>query len=260
MHRSAVTAGRSTPAVADRPGLTLKLLNSFELRDGAKRVLVASRAQRLLAFLAVQGNLTPRSVIAGSLWPEANGARAQASLRAAMFGVPRCAGPIIRGEGSSLAIDDLVSIDLQAAIELASTITDGRWAAEPRFHPDMALLSADLLPTWSDEWILIEQERFRQIRLHALEAMCMELIKRGDFAQAVTAGICAVSADPLRESAYRALIAVHLAEGNSVEAVRRFRTYARLLREELNIEPSARMISMLDEAIGSSVVGSVTQQ
>src|SRR6266700_2866149 len=33
-------------------------------------------------------------------------------------------------------------------------------------------LSADLLPDWYDDWLLLEQERFRQLRMHALEALC----------------------------------------------------------------------------------------
>ena len=52
-------------------------------------------------------------------------------------------------------------------------------------HPDTvpadlpaatALLSADILPGWTDAWLAVERERFRQIRLNALE----ELSSRAD--------------------------------------------------------------------------------
>jgi DNA-binding SARP family transcriptional activator len=50
----------------------------------------------------------------------------------------------------------------------------------------------------------------------------------------------------LRESAHRALIGAHLAEGNRVEAIRQFRLYEALVLDELGVEPSAAIRSMLE--------------
>ena len=51
------------------------------------------------------------------------------------------------------------------------------------------------------------------------------------------AGLSAVCAEPLRESAVLALVEAHLGEGNRFEAVRRYQAYADLLHRELNAEP-----------------------
>ena len=40
-------------------------------------------------------------------------------------------------------------------------------------------LRSDLLPSWYEEWLGIEQERFRQLRLHALEATSDQLLAEG---------------------------------------------------------------------------------
>ena len=56
----------------------------------------------------------------------------------------------------------------------------------------------------------------------------------------------AVYADPLRESAQRALIAVHLAEGNVVEAHRVFTRYRRLILDELGVEPAIALQAPVD--------------
>lgn len=37
---------------------------------------------------------------------------------------------------------------------------------------DDLCLAGELLPDWYDDWVLIERERFRQLRLHALDALC----------------------------------------------------------------------------------------
>ncbi len=59
------------------------------------------------------------------------------------------------------------------------------------------------------------------------------------------AGLAAVSAEPLRESAHRALIAVHLHEANYGEAVRQYERCRTMLREELGISPSPRLRDLL---------------
>jgi hypothetical protein len=63
------------------------------------------------------------------------------------------------------------------------------------------VLSADLLPDWYDDWVLLEAEDWRQLRLHALEALAGRLIALGCWGEAANAAGAAVRAEPLRESA-----------------------------------------------------------
>ena len=63
----------------------------------------------------------------------------------------------------------------------------------------------------------------------------------GRLKEALDVGLAAVAGEPLRESAQRALVRVHLAEGNVGEAIRQYRLYRRLLSEQLGIEPSRLM-------------------
>jgi DNA-binding SARP family transcriptional activator len=67
--------------------------------------------------------------------------------------------------------------------------------------------------------------------------MC--LVGLGRFGEAVDAALLAVSAEPLRESAQRALIEAHVAEGNLAEAHRTYIFYRNLVRRELGVEPSS---------------------
>jgi DNA-binding SARP family transcriptional activator len=108
-------------------------------------------------------------------------------------------------------------------------------------------LSADLLPDWYDDWVLIEAEGWRQLRLHALEALAGRLIAVGRCGEAVGAAGAAVRADPLRESASAALIQAHLAHGNQAEAVREFTRYRTLLATELGLAPTPRLHGLLKD-------------
>ncbi|MGH2664122.1 MAG: AfsR/SARP family transcriptional regulator [Actinomycetota bacterium] len=102
-------------------------------------------------------------------------------------------------------------------------------------------MSGELLPDWYDEWMLVEAEDWRQLRLHALEALADRLTTRGEYADAAAAALAAVRAEPLRESPRAALIRVHIAEGNPSEALREFARYGELLRLELGVEPTERL-------------------
>ncbi|HEV3464041.1 MAG TPA: bacterial transcriptional activator domain-containing protein, partial [Actinomycetota bacterium] len=158
--------------------------------------------------------------------------------------LPRPGGAaVVDASPTHLRLADDVDVDLA---ELAATA--GRLEApgpdgDP--HPAPALLASDLLPDWYEDWVLLERERVRQLRLHALEALCQRLTGAGRYGQAVQAGLAAVAGEPLRESAHRTLIQAHLAEGNPGEALRQYRLYTRLLADELAIEPSAAIRAMV---------------
>ncbi|WP_267898109.1 AfsR/SARP family transcriptional regulator [Spongiactinospora gelatinilytica] len=95
------------------------------------------------------------------------------------------------------------------------------------------------MPEWSDnEWVLIEQEQYHQLRLYALEAMARRLTAAGRHGEAVAAALSAVRAEPLRESAHRVLIDAHLAAGNRAAAQRQYEQCRRILLDELGLEPS----------------------
>ena len=77
--------------------------------------------------------------------------------------------------------------------------------------------------------------------LRALDALCERLTGAGRLALAMEVGLASVAGEPLRESAHRAVIKIHLAEGNKAEALRQYRLYRNLLHERLGLSPSAQI-------------------
>ena len=106
--------------------------------------------------------------------------------------------------------------------------------------PEKAL-RGELLPGWYEDWVLLERERLRQLRMHALEVLADKLVCVGRFGEAVQAAMAAVAAEPLRESARRAVVRVHLAHGNVAEAVREYEAFRELLADELGVAPSPQL-------------------
>jgi DNA-binding SARP family transcriptional activator len=110
-----------------------------------------------------------------------------------------------------------------------------------------------LLPGWYDEWVLLAQEQFRQLQLHVLEVAGEELLSREKPVPALWAALDAVDAEPLRESAHRLVIRIHIAEGNISEAIRHYLRYSSLLHEELGVQPTKQ----LQELVGKIQFGTL---
>jgi DNA-binding SARP family transcriptional activator len=224
-----------------RPRLTL--LGGFELLSGDEHVPLSTSAQRLLAFVALRDRPLQRSYVAGSLWLDSPEERAAANLRSALWRLHGCGIELVHCEGTQLSLDPGVIVDLREAEALAHHALDRTNGSD--LDVDAALLSGDLLPDWYDEWVVFERERFHQLRLRALDALCGRLADAGRLDGALEIGLAAVADDPLRESSHRAVVRVHLADGNIAEALRQYRLCRRLLNEQLGVEPSERMQELM---------------
>lgn len=217
----------------------LALLKGFELRCDGQPVRLPLSAQRLLAFLALQQRPVNRVYVAGVLWLDSSEERANANLRSTLWRLRRPGHLLVEATMTHLSLADDVAVDIRQAEAQARRLLDepDSWKTDPF---DVSL-SSDLLPDWYDDWVLVERERFRQLRLHALESLCDRLTAAGKFAQAVDAGLTAVSAEPLRESAHRTLVRAYLAEGNRAEALRQYRFCKKVLADDLSVTPSPEM-------------------
>jgi SARP family transcriptional regulator, regulator of embCAB operon len=225
----------------------LSLLGHFSLSaDGVERP-VAAGSRRLLALLALNEQQMRRLMVAGTLWPEADDARASACLRSAVARLGRAHDDVLCANATELSLNAAVHVDLRDAEVDARRHLAGRG---PLCHADrcgesVERLSLELLPGWYDEWVLIEAEAWRQLRLHALEALSMRLSSAACHAEAILAALAAVSTDPLRESGRSVLIRAYLAEGNRSEAHREFESYRELLRGSLGVEPAPRLRALV---------------
>ncbi len=255
---------------ADVPRLTLLGRFSLLLQDEPVRLSRAS--ERVIALLAVHRGRLARRSLSTRLWADSTDARATSNLRSALWRLPRTAtAPLVSVTTHDVALHPDVHVDLWDSAEHAQSLrrlgtgapgapSDPGSDVDPTQVPDVGpetvhLLEHDLLPDWSEEWLDIEQESFRQLRLHALEAHSGLQLVRGRAAAALEAALRAVQGDPLRESAHRAVIAVHLAEDNPAEALRQFHAYRRLLARELGLPPSAAIRDQVAHLLGRPLDG-----
>jgi DNA-binding SARP family transcriptional activator len=224
--------------------IRLSLLDGFELSIDGTPIEVASTMQRLLAFLAVQERPVLREYVSGCLWRDKSNEHARANLRAELGKLRRPDLTVVNSSANHLRLDPDVSVDLRDAIDGARTLLDPHSQVVDGDFEEF-LMSGDVLPGWDEDWVLIERERLRQLRLHALEALCGRLTAAGRLAEAIDVGLAAVAADPLRESAHRVLIQAHLSEGNRAEAVRQREACREILWSGFGVSPSALLDALM---------------
>lgn len=232
--------------------LRLDLLDGFAVDVDGDSLRLWPSAQRLIAWLAVvhRSRHVLRVTVADRLWPDASPTKGASSLRSTLWRLPRTRGrSLVLSNASDLWLTPELEVDLWRAEEIAGALCVPD-AVQIDPTADYTVLRRELLPDWDETWLAAEQESYRQKRLHALERAAGSLCASGRFAEALDASLAAVRSEPLRESAQRRVIEVHLAEGNHSEAIRQFDGYRRLLASELGIHPSPTIHRLVAPLLG----------
>jgi DNA-binding SARP family transcriptional activator len=186
-----------------------------------------------------------RSTVSGTLWLDVSERQARSSLRSALWRFGQVGHSILVQTGEQLALDTAVRVDLDDLTEGCLRITR---EGDPDILDWLPRLraSSEILPTWDEEWLVVERERYSQLRLHALDLAGQILLAKGQCSLAIDVGLAALESEPLHESAHRLIVEVHLREGNLTEAIRQYRRYERLLAEELGVAPSPQMEAIME--------------
>lgn len=253
-HRSALepqTKTTADPAHGRDLQISLRMLDGFRVLVDDEPLSIPLSARRVVAFVGLRGR-SSRAEVAGTLWPDVTDAKAQGALRTALWRLRQLtaglgADPLVTGD-ETLRLREAVEVDVDALVTaIRRVIDDGECGVDQGLLPTLATMG-ELLPGWYDDWVLLGRERLRQLQLHALELTAAQLSCEGRYAEAIEAALAAVRLEPLRESATRVLIRIHLAEHNVVEAVRRFEVFRRQVVAELGIEPTSELADMVREA------------
>jgi DNA-binding SARP family transcriptional activator len=231
----------------------LALLGGFECLHRGSSVSLPLGSQRLLALLALQKDGVHRTVAGERLWPDSTPARAAANLRSALWRGKRlgdtamicCAGP-------RLCLAATVGVDLRHILDQHSHLMHRRPCVSISDYLVLVrALTRQLLPEWSEDWLVFERERWHQFRLHALENLAAALQAEERYLDAVQTALAAIALEPIRETAHRIVISVHLAEGNTASALKHYQHYRGLLQRELGVLPSAQMDQLVHPLIMS---------
>jgi hypothetical protein len=155
--------------------------------------------------------------LAGALWADGSGDCAARSLRTALWRIRQVGANLVLARDDRLRLYPGVTVDVTDLTNLALRLIH---QPDPGGLSQLPLLveCGELLPDWEDDGVVADRERYRLLRLEALERAALTLMERRQLGDALIAALAAAQTEPLRESARRLVVQVQVAQGNVAEA------------------------------------------
>ena len=240
------------PSSATGGRLHVNLLGGFRVLAGGRELGLPVHARRVLAYLCVHslGGSHERMPLAELLWPAVSTARAQASLRTALWRIRQGDRRLLRVVHDSIWLGPDVEVDLHGTIDRARRLL-APGHDTPADGDDVEALRGELLPGWEEEWLLLERQRIHQLQIHALDTLSRRFCAQGRHAEAIDTALAAIALEPLREASHGALIAAYVADGNVAGALRQLADFSSLLDRELSVAPSRGFLAEFHRLVGS---------
>lgn len=251
--------------------LRINCLGAFRLSVDGDAVPL-DRFRRLKALTALKylaahnGGPVTREALMEVLWPGADPAQARGNLRVVLHALRRGLEPHLRqGQTASFAISrgDLVYLDPWAQVWIDSEQLSRMARRAARLHSEgqidaalsecrqaASLYQGEYLTDdpYSD-WCLFERARLRELYIDLLKRMGSILVTREDTAGAIDAFQTALGVDAGREEIHRQLMKALWQAGRRGEALSQFEACRKVLREEIDVEPTRVTKSLYQEIL-----------
>lgn len=229
-----------------------------------ERELPGRQARLALAMLCLERR-RPVSIdrLTWALWgdalpPDPAGAVASivSKLRAAFRAVGGHGPDVIAAGGGTyqLRLPADGTVDLEDARHAIDRAMGARRAGDTNAAWSFATVAVAIsrrgfMPGESADWVHAVQREVERIARQGCACLAWVWTERGDGALATAMAELAISIDPLDESSWRDLMAIHARFGNRANAVHTFRRCRSLLRDELGVNPDASTVQLLEQLL-----------
>jgi DNA-binding SARP family transcriptional activator len=243
--------------------LRIHLFGGFLLERGEWSLPpIASRVGRsMFAYLVTnQDRPLQRGHIAGTFWPELPDGRARRRLSHTIWQIQDVvnAGSVSHLDVTTdtLAFDTAIPYwfdveefnrNIAESEKGARTHTPGPDAA--RLRAAVELYRGDFLAGYFDEWVLVEQDHYRQKYLTALRRLVNATKAEGAYEEALSFARRLTHHDQLSEEAHQEVMRLSFLLGRTNEAIEQFERCRSVLEEELGTEPSAPTVAIYEKIL-----------
>lgn len=222
--------------------------------SAGREVFLPNRERELLFAIARRRGSISAEALMDDLWPDRDADAAADLLKSHLYYLRRrLADPAaVLRNSDGLCLRDDASVDLweigsALAARRGKTIEDAVQYTTAREIYDR-LRSAPPARVMSWRWFGPVAARIAGMRREVLQALADYEMRRGRRSEALALAHEIIDHDPFDEEAHEIAIALLFAMGNWAAALREFRQYRTILREEFACEPSPALVSLLKSA------------
>jgi DNA-binding SARP family transcriptional activator len=234
------------------------LCGPFALSRGSHPInlRLAGKTLDLLRFLLINAaRPSRREHLADLFWGTGNPARHRSALTSALWRIRRALAPfddldlLTQGDAVQLALGPGVEVDatrLMRAVEEAERAASDQHDVSARLAAALDACDGPFLDGASDDWALVEQERFFELRMRGLSLMMRRYGDIRRYQDALDFGRRMLAEDPFRESVHCEMMWLYVLSGHRARAIRQYDECETLLRKELGISPMAELQTLRD--------------
>jgi DNA-binding SARP family transcriptional activator/DNA-binding transcriptional ArsR family regulator len=245
--------------------LRIYLFGGFMLeRNGVSLPPIASRVGRsLFAHLVVNRDRSlQRDLLAGTFWPDLPDGRARRRLSHTLWQIQDV---VNTPTTSHLEVStDTLAFDTSSPYWLDVEEFDDNFARPDheltekraresleagRLRTCVELYRGDLLAGYFDDWVLVEQDHYRQRYLTALGRLVDATKSSGSYEEALSYARRLTHHDPLSEEAHREVMRLCFLLGRTTDALEQYERCRSVLEEELGTRPSTPTIEIYQKIL-----------
>jgi DNA-binding SARP family transcriptional activator len=220
----------------------LEVLGKVLLVHGTRVLHPERKTAAVLTYLALEGP-TPRSKLAGLLWPDSAEATARNNLSQVLRRLKKATNQELILGSDLLSLNGL-EVDV-AALKVLAFEGD---------YSKLLDLTGELLsphdyddcPDFAD-WIFAEREKTISLRKEALSSEAVRLEQAGNCSEAIRYLQVLLQLDTLSEETHRQLMRVYFLSGDRSAALKAFEHCQEILEKELGFGPSSETRSLAAE-------------
>jgi len=221
--------------------LEIKTLGHLTIKKNGEilKLSGSSKAEAILAFVALEGGQQSRAGLAAMFWPESSENNASASLRVALSLLRKNVGEYVEITRETVKIRQgvVVTTDVQAFEEqiIRGNLSQALELYKGDLFEGLHILDCNEFENWR-RW---EQERLNLLLVNALQTVISNELAQGNYkrGQYLTSELLRI--DPINEVALRQNMIAFALDGKRTDALKHYKHFSEILMDELGIKPSA---------------------
>ena len=243
-------------------GLTIHCLGGLHiwLGDTAVTSFASRKADALLVYLACNPRPHPRETLATLFWPDHDQTRALANLSVILTSLRKQLDNYLVVERHTVSFNHelpvVLDVDQFERAIAQVRLHDGKVSrtVAAQLQTAVSLYKGDFLVGFNlrgvpefEAWVLLEQERLRQMMLAALADLITFHQQRGQFSEGIQYAQQLLALDPLQEETHRQLMQLYALDSQRPAALAQYDECAAILAEELGVEPDEATTALYEQ-------------
>jgi ATP/maltotriose-dependent transcriptional regulator MalT/DNA-binding SARP family transcriptional activator len=257
-----VVGGVAAPAEGALPNVQAFAFGRGNVMVGERQVSDmewrSEKSKEMLFFLLVRKEPVAKEDIFSALWPDLSEAKCNSNFHSSLYRLRRAIFHecVVRTKDGAYELNSrgvfTTDVDAFNKTMLEAELLRDEDARAASLAQAVALYEGPFLAATYSEWVEPIRRELEDRYIEALNELAATKLRRGDLEEALGLFKMLEAVDPYSEAAAFGVMRSHLGLNDGPSAVRHFRRFKQLLKDDLDEEPSSRLLDLHRQASATS--------